>query len=220
MVINTVCVISTNGCFCLWCFKHCCNIAEILYVKRIAILASGAGSNAANIIQYFKSKSIAEVVLVASNKADAGVLQIAASNGIPTEILTKQNFVLTDDFVNQLRSMRVDLIVLAGFLWKVPAAMVAHFPQQIVNIHPSLLPKYGGKGMYGHFVHEAVHAAREKESGITVHWVNEHYDEGAIIAKRTVSIFETDTVADIERKVRTLEMEWFPKVLEEVLMSC
>ena len=189
-------------------------------MKRIAILASGAGSNAANIIQYFKSKSIVEVVLVASNKADAGVLQIAASNGIPTEILTKQNFVLTDDFVNQLRSMRVDLIVLAGFLWKVPAAMVAHFPQQIVNIHPSLLPKYGGKGMYGHFVHEAVHAAREKESGITVHWVNEHYDEGAIIAQRTVSIFETDTVADIERKVRGLEMEWFPKVLEEVLMSC
>ena len=110
--------------------------------------------------------------------------------------------------------------MLAGFLWKVPAAMVAHFPQQIVNIHPSLLPKYGGKGMYGHFVHEAVHAAREKESGITVHWVNEHYDEGAIIAQRTASIFETDTVADIERKVRGLEMEWFPKVLEEVLMSC
>jgi phosphoribosylglycinamide formyltransferase-1 len=95
--------------------------------------------------------------------------------------------------------------------------MVAQFPQHILNIHPSLLPKYGGKGMYGHFVHDAVHAARETESGITVHWVNEHYDEGAIIAQRTVSIFETDTVADIERKVRALEMEWFPTIIEKVV---
>ncbi len=189
-------------------------------MKRIAILASGAGSNAANIIQYFKSKSIAEVALVASNKADAGVLQIAESNGIPTQILTKQNFVLTDDFVMQLQSMRVDFVVLAGFLWKVPASMVAHFPQHIINIHPSLLPKYGGKGMYGHFVHEAVHAAHEAESGITVHWVNEHYDEGAIIAQHCVEISGSDSVADIESKVRALEIKWFPLVLEEVLTTC
>ena len=189
-------------------------------MKRIAILASGAGSNAANIIQYFKSNPIAEVVLVASNKSDAGVLRIAESNGIPTEILTKQNFVLTDEFALQLLSMQVDFVVLAGFLWKVPAAMVGHFPQRIINIHPSLLPKYGGKGMYGHFVHEAVHAAHEAESGITVHWVNEHYDEGAIIAQRRVSIVESDTAADIERKVRALEIEWFPRILEEVLTTC
>jgi len=189
-------------------------------LKRIAILASGAGSNAANIIDYFESKSVAEVVLVASNKSDAGVLQIAARHGVPTYILTKENFRLGTEFIGVLKALHVDFIVLAGFLWKVPSAMVEFFPQHIINIHPSLLPKYGGKGMYGHFVHEAVHAAREKESGITVHWVNEHYDEGAIIAQRTVSIFETDTVADIERKVRALEIEWFPKVLEEVLMSC
>lgn len=186
-------------------------------MKRIAILASGAGSNAANIIQYFKSKSIAEVVLVASNKSDAGVLRIAETNGVPTHVLTKQNFVLTDEFVKQLELMKVDFVVLAGFLWKVPAEMVAHFPQHIINIHPSLLPKYGGKGMYGHFVHEAVHAAHEAESGITVHWVNEHYDEGAIIAQHRVEISESDSVADIESKVRALEMEWFPIIIEKVI---
>jgi phosphoribosylglycinamide formyltransferase-1 len=98
--------------------------------------------------------------------------------------------------------------------------MVASFPQQIINIHPSLLPKYGGKGMYGHFVHEAVHAAGEKESGITIHWVNEHYDQGAVIAQFSVSISEEDGVAGIEKKVRALEIEWFPRIIEEVLMSC
>jgi phosphoribosylglycinamide formyltransferase-1 len=189
-------------------------------VKRIAILASGAGSNAANIIAYFKSRSVLEVVLIASNKPDAGVLQIAATNSIPTFILTKENFRMNDDFIRLVKSLKVDCIVLAGFLWKVPADLVEAFPQQIINIHPSLLPKYGGKGMYGHFVHEAVHAAHEKESGITIHRVNEHYDEGAIIAQYRVEISENDSVYDIERKVRALEIQWFPKILEEVLMSC
>ncbi len=189
-------------------------------MKRIAILASGAGSNAANIIDYVRSKKIAEVVLIASNKADAGVVQIASSNGIPCIILTKENFQHSNAFNFMLESLQVDLIVLAGFLWKVPASMVASFPQQIINIHPSLLPKYGGKGMYGHFVHEAVHAAGEKESGITIHWVNEHYDQGAVIAQFSVSISEEDGVAGIEKKVRALEIEWFPRIIEEVLMSC
>lgn len=189
-------------------------------MKRIAILASGAGSNAANILDYFESKSVAEVVLIASNKSDAGVLQIAARHGVPTYILTKENFRLGDEFIDVLKSLQIDFIVLAGFLWKVPSAMVAHFPQHIINIHPSLLPKYGGKGMYGHFVHEAVHAAREKESGITVHWVNEHYDEGAIVAQHRIEISESDSVADIESKVRALEIKWFPRILEEVLTTC
>jgi phosphoribosylglycinamide formyltransferase-1 len=189
-------------------------------VKRIAILASGAGSNAANIIEYFKSNAGAEVVLIASNKSDAGVLSIAINNAIPTFILTKHNFKESDEFIRELKSRQVDLIVLAGFLWKVPAAFVSEFPQRIINIHPSLLPKYGGKGMYGHFVHEAVHVAHETESGITIHWVNEHYDEGAIIAQYRTDISEVDSVADIERRVRALEMEWFPHVLKEVLTSC
>ncbi len=189
-------------------------------MKRIAILASGAGSNASNILEHFNSKSVAEVVLIASNKQDAGVLQIAAKNGVPTYILTSENFKRSDEFIQKLKSLQVDLIVLAGFLWKVPANMVAHFPQRIINIHPSLLPKFGGKGMYGHFVHEAVHAAHEVESGITVHWVNEHYDEGAIIAQYRTEILSGDSVAVIESKVRALEIEWFPSIIEKVLMSC
>ncbi len=188
-------------------------------MKRIAILASGAGSNAANIMDYFKSKSIVEVVLVASNKSDAGVLQVAERHRVPTYILTKENFKQGDDFVRVLKSLEVDFIVLAGFLWKVPSEMVKQYPCHIINIHPALLPKYGGKGMYGHFVHEAVHAAKEKESGITIHWVNEHYDEGAVIAQYCTEISEEDSVADIERKVRALEIEWFPKVLETTFRS-
>jgi len=189
-------------------------------VKRIAIIASGAGSNAANILDYFKSKDVAEVVLIASNKPDAGVLKIAAANSIPTFILNKENFKESDEFIGILKYKQIDLVVLAGFLWKVPAKLVSEFPNQIINIHPSLLPKYGGKGMYGHFVHEAVHAARERESGITIHWVNEHYDEGAIIAQHATEISENDSVSDIEQKVRALEIKWFPRVLEELLTSC
>ncbi len=182
-------------------------------------MASGAGSNAANILSYFNTRGIAEVVLIASNKSDAGVLGIAAAHGVPTYILTRENFSLSGDFAEHLKSLGVDLVVLAGFLWKVPEEMVKLFPHKIINIHPALLPKYGGKGMYGHFVHEAVYAAGEPESGITIHWVNEHYDAGAIIAQYSVDVSGCDPKG-IELKVRELEMKWFPVVLEEVLTSC
>lgn len=189
-------------------------------MKRIAILASGAGSNAANILNYFKSNAKVEVVLIASNRPNAGVLEIAHTWGIPTFHLTREDFQESDRFIHELQSRKVDVIVLAGFLWKVPPHMVAIYPQRIINIHPSLLPKYGGKGMFGHYVHEAVHAAQESESGITIHYVNEHYDQGAIIAQFRTPVLPDDTASDIERKVRALEMEWFPRVLEEVLTSC
>lgn len=186
-------------------------------VKRVAILASGAGSNAANILTYFKGSDKMQVVLIASNRGDAGVLDIAMRNEIPTAIITADNFKTSDAFIQELENLKVDWIVLAGFLWKIPAAMVARFPQRIINIHPSLLPKYGGKGMYGHFVHEAVYQARETESGITIHYVNEHYDEGAIIAQYKVAITSQDDAHAIEMKVRALEMEWFPKVIESLM---
>lgn len=189
-------------------------------MKRIAILASGAGSNAANIIEYFRANSVADVALIATNKSDAGVLHIADKWNIPKIILTKENFKESNEFIQLLKAMQIDFVILAGFLWRVPASVVEQFPHRIINIHPSLLPKYGGKGMYGHFVHEAVHAAQEKESGITIHWVNEQYDEGGIIAQFRTPVLASDTAQDIERKVRTLEIEWFPRVLEEVLMSC
>jgi phosphoribosylglycinamide formyltransferase-1 len=188
-------------------------------VKRIAILASGAGSNADNILNFFKGSPELSVVLIASNKPDAGVLDVAERHGVATYILTKENFKDSCEFADYLASLGVDLVVLAGFLWKVSPAFVQAFHQRIINVHPSLLPKFGGKGMFGHHVHEAVHAAGESESGITVHFVNERYDEGAIIAQFTVQLTADDSAIDIEHKVRALEMIWFPEVIEGVLRA-
>jgi phosphoribosylglycinamide formyltransferase-1 len=189
-------------------------------VKRIAILASGAGSNADNILNHFKHSNEISVVLIASNKPDAGVLEVAKRHGVATYILTKENFKESSDFAGHLASLGVDLVVLAGFLWKVPPAFVQAFHQRIINVHPSLLPKFGGKGMFGHHVHEAVHAAGEVESGITIHYVNEHYDEGAIIAQFKTALNPNDAVSDIERKVRALELAHFPEVVQELLTVC
>lgn len=188
-------------------------------MKRIAILASGAGSNARNIINHFKGNKDVRVVLIASNKSDAGVLSIANEHSIETYLLHQENFYSSDQFLQLLLSRNVNFIVLAGFLKRVPENLVKAFPQAIVNIHPALLPAYGGKGMYGHHVHEAVHANREKESGITIHFVNEHYDEGQIIFQAKAAIETSDTPADIERKVRALEIEYFPSVIEKVLQE-
>jgi phosphoribosylglycinamide formyltransferase-1 len=189
-------------------------------VKRIAILASGAGSNADNILNFFKGSPELSVALIASNKPDAGVLEVAKRHGVATYILTKENFKEGSDFADYLSSLGVDLIVLAGFLWKVPPAFVQAFHQRIINVHPSLLPKFGGKGMFGHHVHEAVHAAGESESGITIHYVNEHYDEGAIIAQFKTALNPQDAASDIERKVRALELAHFSEVIQEVLSVC
>jgi phosphoribosylglycinamide formyltransferase-1 len=189
-------------------------------VKRIAILASGAGSNADNILNHFKHSNEVSVLLIASNKPDAGVLEVAKRHGVATYILTKENFKEGSDFADYLTSLGADLVVLAGFLWKVPPVFVQAFHHRIINVHPSLLPKFGGKGMYGHHVHEAVHAASEVESGITIHYVNEHYDEGAIIAQFKTALNPQDAASDIERKVRALELAHFPEVIQEVLTVC
>lgn len=188
-------------------------------MKRIAILASGAGSNAENILRFFKDSTDACVELIASNRPDAGVLKIANHHGVETYLLTKSNFIETTEFAAYLQSLQIDLVVLAGFLWKVPSSFVEAFPNRIINIHPALLPKYGGKGMFGHHVHDAVLAAGETESGITIHYVNEHYDEGAVIAQFRVALSPQDAAADIERKVRALEIKWFPRVIERVLVG-
>ena len=188
-------------------------------MKRLAILATGSGSNAEKIMEHFAHSSKGFIALVASNKADAGVLARAAKFGVPTFTFTRKEMD-AGVLLAKLQEEQIDWVILAGFLVKVPDELIRAFPERMVNIHPALLPNYGGKGMYGHFVHEAVHAAQEVESGITIHWVNEHYDEGAIIAQYRTDILEGDSVADIERKVRVLEMEWFPHVLKEVLTSC
>lgn len=186
-------------------------------MKNIAIFASGAGSNAQKIIDHFRHSTKARISLIVCNKPGAGVLQIAEKEGIPSILLDRQSFLQTDTYVQLLQEKQTDLIVLAGFLWKVPANLVQAFPNRIVNIHPALLPKFGGKGMYGHFVHEAVLAAGEKESGITIHYVNEKYDDGAPILQERCTITETDTPDTLAKKVQALEHHWYPVIVEQLL---
>lgn len=186
-------------------------------IRRIAILASGGGSNADNILRHFEFSDRAEVALIGCNKPGAGAFDVAAKWHIPAFLITRENFYENDDFLEYLEAQEVDLVVLAGFLWKVPESLIRRFPNAIVNIHPALLPRYGGKGMYGHHVHEAVYRNKEKESGITVHYVNEHYDEGQIIFQAKTIIEEGDGPAEIETKVRKLEIEHFPRIIDSIL---
>jgi phosphoribosylglycinamide formyltransferase 1 len=187
--------------------------------KKLAILASGTGSNARKILEHFKGNPQVEVVLIASNNPAAGVLSIAAEYGVPTYLLDKSNFKESDQFISALKAAQVDWVILAGFLWMVPENLIKSFPNKIVNIHPALLPKHGGKGMYGHFVHEAVVANHDAESGITIHFVNEHYDEGEIIFQARVPVIESDSALDVEAKVRKLEIEHFAIVIENLVCA-
>ncbi len=186
-------------------------------MKRIVIFASGSGTNAANIISHFRQSSLARVVLVLSNKRDAKVMNRADKLGIPTHHFTKEELYSRTGVVEVLRAQRPDLIVLAGFLLKFPENILQEYPNKVINIHPALLPKYGGKGMYGAHVHEAVIANKEKESGITVHRVNEAYDEGAIVFQKSTPVSESDTSESLAGKIQELEHAHFPKVIEELL---
>jgi phosphoribosylglycinamide formyltransferase 1 len=186
-------------------------------LKNIAIFASGAGSNAQKIIDHFRDSSLAKVTLILSNKAEAGIFKIAEKERIPAILIDKEQFFRGDTYIKLLEEAGTDLVVLAGFLWKVPANLVTAFPNRIINIHPALLPKFGGKGMYGHFVHEAVLAAGEKESGITIHYVNEKYDDGGVILQEKCIITEEDTPDSLACKVQVLEHKWFPLIVERLL---
>jgi phosphoribosylglycinamide formyltransferase-1 len=185
-------------------------------MKRLAILASGSGSNAEKIMEYFAHSSKGKVVLVAANKTTAGVLARAQKFGVPTFTFTRPE--LEEGLLlEKLRGAQVDWVILAGFLLKVPDALIRAFPNRMVNIHPALLPKYGGKGMYGHHVHEAVKAAGDTESGITIHLVNEHYDEGKIIFQAATSLLPEDSAETIAAKVLALEHRYFAEVIENLL---
>lgn len=186
-------------------------------MKNIAIFASGAGSNAQKIIDHFRNSDKARVSLIVCNKPGAGVLEIARREGIPSILIEKEKFLHTDTYVDILKEQETDLVVLAGFLWKIPANLVQAFPDRIINIHPALLPKFGGKGMYGHFVHEAVVAAGETESGITIHFVNEKYDDGETILQERCTVTSEDTPDTVARKVQALEHQWFPLIVERIL---
>ena len=186
-------------------------------MKNIAIFASGTGSNAQKIINHFRNSDKARVTLIVCNKAGAGILNIAKTEAIPSILIEKELFFNTDHYIKQLQQANIDMVVLAGFLWKIPANLVQAFPNHIINIHPALLPKYGGKGMYGHFVHEAVIKAGEKESGITIHYVNEKYDDGAPILQERVIITPEDTPESLAAKVLVLEHQWYPLIVERLL---
>lgn len=185
--------------------------------KNIAIFASGSGTNAENIIRYFQENDLIRVALVLSNRSDAYVLERAHRLQVPSEVFLKEDWVSGEQILALLHEYHIDFIVLAGFLIRVPERLLQAYPDKIINIHPALLPKYGGKGMYGDRVHEAVVAAGEKESGITIHYINEHYDEGNTIFQATCPVLSTDSPDDVAKKVHALEYEHFPQIIEQVL---
>ncbi len=185
-------------------------------MQSLVIFASGAGSNAAAIISHFKNNGKAKVALIVSNKADAGVLEIAKKEEIPFLIIDKKTFQETL-LLEQLKDTKPSLIVLAGFLWKIPAAIIHEFGRRIINIHPALLPSYGGKGMYGHHVHHAVLVAKDGESGITIHYVNEVYDEGNIILQARCKVDANDSADELAKRIHKLEHFYYPRVIEHLL---
>jgi formyltetrahydrofolate-dependent phosphoribosylglycinamide formyltransferase len=184
---------------------------------NIAIFASGAGSNARRIIEHFERHPYIKVTIIGCNKAGAGVLGIAAEKSIPVLMIEKERFFRGDGYVPALKEAGIDMVVLAGFLWKVPQNLIDAYRNRIINIHPALLPKYGGKGLYGSFVHEAVLNAGEKESGITIHYVDEHYDHGDHIFQQKVAIDENETPASLAQKIHKLEHEHFPRVIQRLV---
>ncbi len=186
-------------------------------MKRIAIFASGSGSNAEKICEHFSGRDDVDVSLIFTNNPMAGVIKRALKLQIPVVFFDRKTFYQTGKIQQILQNEGIDLVVLAGFMMLVPPVLVESFPNKMINIHPALLPKYGGKGMYGHFVHEAVVKAGETQSGITIHYVNEHYDEGDIIFQAQCEVAPGDSPEDVARKVHALEYEHYPRVIDEIL---
>lgn len=188
-------------------------------MSNIAIFASGSGSNAESIIKFFSSNAHISVKLVLCNKAGAGVVERAERLGVPVEVLHSTEFKSSDKILNILKNSDIDYIVLAGFLLLVPSAIIKSYEGRVINIHPALLPAYGGKGMYGDRVHEAVIANKEKQSGITIHHVTENYDEGANIFQAKVDVLSTDTAQSLASKIHELEHRFFPEVIEQFILN-
>lgn len=188
-------------------------------IFKIAIFASGNGSNAEAIIKHFSGLQIARVEIIISNNAKAFVIERAIQNNVPTFVFNKSSFYSTDEVLTKLNSLNIDLIILAGFLWLIPKNILNAFPDRIINIHPALLPKYGGKGMYGNKVHETVISSGDTESGITIHLVNDEYDKGKVLFQAKCGVFQTDTPADLANRIHQLEHQCFPDVIEDYLKS-
>ena len=185
-------------------------------MKRISIFVSGNGTNLQRIAEYFKGNPEVEIVNVVCNNPEAYAIQRAQNLGIPVKMITRSEF-KSPEFTEEMADLHLDLIVLAGFLWKIPSGLIQAYPKRIINIHPALLPKYGGKGFYGEHVHEAVVAAKEAFSGITVHYVNEIYDNGEFIMQAYVALDEKETPDSLAAKIHQLEQAYFPVAIEQVL---
>ncbi|RZJ83005.1 MAG: phosphoribosylglycinamide formyltransferase [Chryseobacterium sp.] len=185
--------------------------------KRLAIFASGSGSNAQKLMEHFKSSSEAEIALVLTNNPDAYVLQRADNFEIPSHIFDRHEFYQTEDVIDLLKNLDIDLIILAGFLWLIPQQLIDEYPGRIINIHPAILPKFGGKGMYGDHVHNAVMAAKETEGGITIHYVDANYDEGEFIYQAKYRIDQTDNLEMIKFKGQQLEHLHYPRIVETLV---
>ncbi len=200
--------------------SHIASLTSQVYfykVKRIAIFASGNGTNAKLLIEHFESHRAAQVTLLVCNKAEAGAVRIAQEHGVETLIISREEFFSDSSIVKKLLERGIDFIVLAGFLWLIPLPIISAFPSRIINIHPALLPKFGGKGMYGKKVHESVLESGEKESGITIHFVNENFDEGNPIAQFSCPVFPNDNPESLAKRVQELEHGHFAEVLEKIL---
>ena len=189
----------------------------ICRMKKIAIFASGSGTNMERIASFFAENRNVEVSLVVCNNPNAGVIQRAERLGIPVEMMDRKSFYDTDSLTQKLKYFKIDLVVLAGFLWLVPNHLLKAFPDRIINIHPALLPSYGGKGMYGEKVHQAVIAAKERFSGITIHYVNEQYDEGAVIFQQKIELAPDETPESLASHIHELEYRHFPQVIDRLL---
>lgn len=187
-------------------------------MKRILIFASGSGSNAENIIKYFEGRSVGTVVAVFTNNSNAGVLDRAKKLDVPTVIFSKDDL-NSGKVLQNVNQFQPDLIVLAGFLLKFPDDLIEAYPNAVINIHPALLPKFGGKGMYGMYIHIAVVENKEIETGITIHYVNENYDEGNVIFQQNVSLSESDTPESVAVKIHELEQKHFPEIIEKLLLN-
>ena len=199
-------------------YSFFCRIEICLNMKKIVVFASGSGTNAENIIKHFKNSSSGTVVSVFTNNPKAYVLERAKNFQVPTEIFTKEEL-FESKVLQKLNAIQPDLIVLAGFLLQFPKSIVETYSNKIINVHPALLPKYGGKGMYGMNVHKAIVENKERETGITIHFVNENYDEGNIIFQKKVTLLITDTPEVVAEKIHELEQQYFPSIVEEVLNS-
>lgn len=186
-------------------------------MKRIAIFASGAGSNAEVIIRHFEFHINAQITLLVSNNSNAGALHVAREHGVKTLVVSKEDFFSPESIVEELTADGIDLIVLAGFLWLIPPVITQAYSNKIVNIHPALLPKFGGKGMYGKYVHEAVLAAGETESGITIHFVNEHFDDGKHVAQFSCPVLPGDTPGSLAQRIHDLEHKHYATAIETLL---